>query len=333
MKTALVFPGQGSQIVGMGRDLYQASSAARVIFEEADDTLGFALSELCFEGPEEKLTATENAQPAILTVSIALLVVLAMEARTTGIVSGGSSFVAGHSLGKFSALVSAKALDFASALKLVRRRGELMASADQGTMAAVIGLSDEMLEQVCHEASTDEEPVVIANYNAPGQLVISGATASVEKAVDLARARGAKRVLPLKVNAAFHSPLMREAASGLAEAASTVSIKNAQVPVVSNVTATPLKYAPRIRRELAVQVTAPVRWIASVQHMVASGVDTFVEVGPGRVLTGLIKRIAPEARLIHISSLQDIRAFVQKRREEEAKLTDKQEEEVTPSDE
>jgi [acyl-carrier-protein] S-malonyltransferase len=205
--------------------------------------------------------------------------------------------------------VAAGALDFPTALRLVRRRGELMSAAHEGGMAAIIGLDEEPLDQICRDVSLEEAPVVIANYNSPGQLVISGATTAIERASGLAKERGAKRALPLKVSAAFHSPLMRAAAEGLAAAVAQAAIADARTPVISNVTAEPLLAADAIRRELIAQVTSPVRWIASVRRMAAEGVDTFVEVGPGSVLTGLIKRIAPEARLVNLNDLASAHAF------------------------
>jgi [acyl-carrier-protein] S-malonyltransferase len=307
----------------MGRDLYEASPSVQAIFEQADATLGFALTQLCFEGPDEALTATENAQPALLTVSMALLAVLAErqnDKRAGRQEQAGSiswshtlpvslSFVAGHSLGEYSALVAAGALDFSAALRLVRRRGELMAAAHDGGMAAIIGLDEQPLEQICREVSAQVAPVVIANYNSPGQLVISGAGPALEQVGARAKEQGAKRVLPLKVSAAFHSPLMRGASEGLAAAMTEVAISDALIPVISNVTAEPLAAADAIRRELVEQVTSPVRWIASVRHMAAAGVDTFVEVGPGNVLTGLIKRIAPDAQLVNVKDLASAQAF------------------------
>ncbi|SRR6266498_3551667 len=318
---AFVFPGQGAQHVGMGHDLYDASVAARAVFDQADATLGFPITRLCFEGPEASLTATENAQPALLTTSTALLATLA-EGRgdrrqemkdLSSLVSpllSPVSFVAGHSLGEYSALVAAGALDFATALRLVRRRGELMAAANQGAMAAIIGLGEALLEAICGEASAPGAPVVIANYNSPGQLVISGASEAVERACELAKARGAKRALHLKVSAAFHSPLMRAAAQELAGAIAESAVTDARVPVIANVTAAPVSAADAIRGELVAQVTAPVRWITSVQRMAADGVDMFVEIGPGSVLTGLIKRIAPSARLINVGDVASLQTFL-----------------------
>lgn len=312
MSIAFVFPGQGSQVVGMGHDLYETSPAARAIFDQADATLGFPLTRICFEGPKEALTATENAQPALLTASIALLAAGAPSAQPAEGYTGAvryASFVAGHSLGEYTAMVAAGALDLPTALWLVRKRGELMAAARAGTMAAVIGMPEEALEAICREVSSGDGQVVIANYNSPGQLVISGAAEGVERAAALAKEHGAKHVMALKVSAAFHSPLMREATTGLAAAIDRAPIGDARVPVVANVTAEPLSDAAALRRELVSQVTAPVRWTASVQRMVAEGVDTFVEIGPGSVLTRLIKRITSAVRLVNVCDAQSARAI------------------------
>ncbi len=312
-KSAWVFPGQGSQTVGMGRDVYESSPAARAIFDQADATLGFALSQLCFEGPAATLTQTQNAQPALLTTSIALLE--AARERAGDLPAPG--FVAGHSLGEYSALVAAGALRFADALRLVRRRGELMAAATEGTMAAIIGLELDALREVCAQAS-DSGVVVIANENSPGQLVISGESRAVERAMGLAKERGAKRALPLNVSAAFHSPLMQAAAEGLAAAVAEVqAIVAPRCPVISNVSAEPLIDSPSIRAELVAQVTAPVRWIASVERLAASGVARCVEIGPGTVLTGLIKRIAPGLELINVNSLAAIDAWLERERQDQ----------------
>ncbi len=312
MGSAWIFPGQGSQAVGMARDLYDQFPAVRAIFEEADDVLGFALSRLCFEGPAEILTATENAQPALLTASIAVLAALNWGSKSgTGETRGpvAPSFVAGHSLGEYSALVAARALDFETALQLVRRRGELMAAATDGTMAAIIGLDMERLEAVCVEART-AGPVVIANENAPGQLVISGAAGAVARAGDLAKQAGASRVMPLKVSAAFHSPLMAGAADGLRAAIAQAAMRPAVIPVVTNVTARPIVDAAQIRTELIQQVMAPVRWIASVEYMAGAGVDQFVEIGPGTVLVGLARRIVPGVSRLSVGDAEGVRKFL-----------------------
>ncbi|MCS6883074.1 MAG: ACP S-malonyltransferase [Chloroflexaceae bacterium] len=295
----------------MGRDLYVRYPAAREVFEEADATLNLPLTRLCFEGPEKELTATENVQPALLTVSVALL--RAMESAAGGPLPPPRA-VAGHSLGEYAALVAGGGLGFAEALRLVRRRGELMAEARAGGMAAVLGLDAATLEQICQEteAALADEPesvstVVVANYNAPDQLVISGSTRAVEHAGGLAKQRGARRIVPLKVSAAFHSPLMRHAAEGMARALEGVSIRPLHTPLIANVTAEPLLAPGDVQRELVTQVTAPVRWIASVQRMARDGVTTFLEIGPGKVLSGLIRRIVPDARLLNVGNADEVR--------------------------
>lgn len=283
----LLFPGQGSQFVGMGRDLAGSSDAARRTFEEADEVLGFALSKLCWEGPEEELTATSNAQPAILVHSVA-----AYRAAVDSI--GDAALAAGHSLGEFSAWVAADALSFADGVRTVRRRGELMYEGGQarpGTMAALLGLDDAEAERVCREASGADGECVPANYNSPGQIVISGDVAAVERAMGLAKDAGAKRALRLNVSGAFHSPLMRVAEDGLRAQLDSVEIGAPAFPVVSNVTAEPVTQAADARRLLVEQLTSPVRWTESVRTMVAQGVTSFVEVGPGSVLSGLVRRI------------------------------------------
>jgi [acyl-carrier-protein] S-malonyltransferase len=298
----------------MGRDLYEQFPAARAVFDEADAALGLPITRLCFEGPEQELTATENAQPALLTASTALLCVLE---KAHGAPLAPPRAVAGHSLGEYSALVAAGALGFGEAVRLVRRRGELMAEAREGSMAAVIGLAPERLEEVCREVSESlsshaemASTVVVANYNAPDQLVISGSALAVEHASLLARERGAKRVIPLKVSAAFHSPLMISAAEGMARAIETAAVEAPRVPLIANVTAEPLATADDVRREAVAQVVAPVRWIATVQRMAQDGVTSFLEIGPGKVLTGLIRRIAPQARLINVATADDVRAVL-----------------------
>ncbi len=308
MSNAFVFPGQGSQAVGMARDVAEAFPAAQQVFATADDVLGFALSDLCFTGPEAALTATEQAQPAILTASVALLTALANGVPLPEWVAANATALAGHSLGEYTALVAAGALDFASALHLVRERGQLMAQATEGTMAAIIGMDAATLEAVCAEASA-AGTVVIANYNAPGQLVISGEAAGVAQAGVLAKAQGAKRVLPLNVSAAFHSPLMQQAADGLTPSLQAARIRDAVVPVVGNVTAHSLHTADELRAELLAQITAPVRWIATIEQMRDAGITTLTEVGPGSVLTGLAKRIVPGTTLVTINSAAAVHTF------------------------
>lgn len=298
---AFVFPGQGAQQVGMGRDLYETFPAARAVYDEADATLGFPLSRLCFEGSKEALDATVNAQPALLTTSIAVLRVL------DPLISRPPSFCAGHSLGEYTALVAAGSLAFADAVRLVRRRGELMAACPAGGMAAVLGLDEETLTQVCYEASEAcAAPVVCANLNAPGQVVLAGAQVALETAARWAKERGARRVVPLAVTVAGHSPLMQTAAAELAAALAQIEIRPARVPVVSNVTARPIIEPNEIRQALVQHLTSPLRWVESVEYMCAQGVARFVEIGPGNVLAGLIHRIAPAVHVVSVGNVQAI---------------------------
>ncbi len=278
-------PGQGSQFVGMGWDLAEKYPQVRRLYERADETLGLALSEICWDGPEERLRRTENAQPAILTHSYAVWSVLPAEVRASVVVA------AGHSLGEFSAYLAADSLDFEDALRVVRRRGELMAgSGDErpGGMAAIMGLDPVAVEELC--ASVEEGTVVPSNFNAPGQIVISGDAAAVERAQDLASEAGS-RAIPLNVSGAFHSPLMDVAREGLGEALRNVEIRDPRFPVVANASAEPVTDSNAARDYLVAQLTSPVRWVDGVRAMMEYEPDRWLEVGPGRVLAGLLRRI------------------------------------------
>lgn len=286
MSIAFQFPGQGSQAVGMGASLADAYPEARAVFEEADDALGFELSRLCWEGPEEELKRTENAQPALLAHGVAAARVLV--ARGVEPVAA-----AGHSLGEFSAHVAAGSLEFADAVRLVRVRGEAMAEAGrerQGSMAAVIGMQEADVERLCEEAGAGET-LVPANYNSPGQIVISGATDAVRRAVGMAKERGARIAIELQVSGAFHSPLMAPAVEPLAAALAEVAVRSPRIPVVANVDASPVGGPDEIRRRLIDQVTGAVRWTDCVLALRDLGARRFIEPGPGNVLTGLLRRI------------------------------------------
>ncbi|MDD5093359.1 MAG: ACP S-malonyltransferase [Dehalococcoidia bacterium] len=301
-RIAFVFPGQGSQKVGMGVDLVNQSPAARRIFEEADDALGFSISKLCFDGPEEKLRQTINTQPAVMTASLAFL-----QAAFGNGHHIQPAFVAGHSLGEFTALVAAGVLSFSEGIRLVQERARLMQEAGEnrpGGMAAIIGLDLVTLEEVCQETGTQ-----IANLNCPEQIAISGTHNGLAWAMDLAKARGAKRVIRLEVGGAFHSYLMKPAAKGLAKAVSQFEFHQAAIPIVANTTAEPKSTAKEMREEIVNQVCGCVRWQSSIEYMISSGVDTFIEIGPGQVLTGLIKRINSEVRVININDVASISAI------------------------
>ena len=302
MSLALLFPGQGSQTVGMGLELARAFPTARETFEEADDLLDFALSRLCWEGPESELTLTRNAQPALLVHSLAVL-------RTVGVELPEATMAAGHSLGEFSAHVAAGTLSFADGLRAVRLRGTLMVEAGQrraGMMAAVLGLDDEVVERSCREVSGNGKVVVPANFNARGQVVISGDTSLMETVSASLNEAGARRILPLKVSGAFHSPLMAPAAEGLREGLDQIDFSASDFPVISNVTAEPVSGGSEARELLLAQLTAPVRWRQCIAAMTDAGIDRFLEIGTGSVLSGLNRRNAPEATCLHLGTPADL---------------------------
>jgi len=300
---AFVFPGQGAQFAGMGKDLSENFPVARQIFAEADDALDDHLSRLCFEGPEADLKLTANTQPAILTHSIAALRVLEQE---TGL---SPQVAAGHSLGEYAALVCAGALSFADAVKTVRQRGQFMQEAvpvGEGAMAAILGLDNDVLQTICSSAAQGEV-VAPANFNSTGQIVIAGHSAAVNRACELAKEQGAKRALPLPVSAPFHCALMQPAAERLAKVLAQLAVGDMLCPVVSNVEATPNRESGRVVELLVKQVCAPVRWTESVQTMVDLGVSRFVELGPGKTLSGLIKRLASDAELQNVEDCNSLK--------------------------
>jgi [acyl-carrier-protein] S-malonyltransferase len=309
MTIALVFPGQGSQAVGMGKALADAFISARQVFEELDAALGERLSDTIWNGPAETLTLTENAQPALMAVSIAALHVLEQQAGLD--IARDVAFVAGHSLGEYSALAAARAISLADAARLLRIRGRAMQKAvpvGVGAMAALIGLELEEARAIAAEAS-DAGVCAAANDNGGGQVVLSGAKAAVERAVELAKARGVKRAMMLPVSAPFHCPLMQPAAEVMADALAKVAVRAPLVPVVANVPARPIKEPAEIVQSLVKQITATVRWRESVLFMAQSGVSSFFEIGAGRVLSGLIKRIAENTTATPIGTPEDIAKF------------------------
>ncbi|MBX6369233.1 MAG: ACP S-malonyltransferase [Rhodospirillales bacterium] len=310
MSRAFVFPGQGSQAVGMGRDLAEAFAPAREVFEEVDDALSQRLSRLMFEGPESELTLTENAQPALMAVSLAVVRVLEREGGLD--LSRHAAFVAGHSLGEYSALAAAGAFGIAEAARLLKRRGQAMQRAvpvGVGAMAALLGMDLEPARAVAEEAA-EGEVCAAANDNGPGQVVLSGHKTAVERAVKIAAGKGAKRAIMLPVSAPFHCALMKPAADEMEEALAASPPRAPQVPLIANVTAAPVSDPEAIRRLLVEQVTAPVRWRESVLAMKERGVDTVVELGAGKVLSGLVKRIDRELAASSVGSPAEIEAFL-----------------------
>lgn len=304
--TAFVFPGQGSQVTGMGKDIAERYPTARRVFNEIDSALGFSISRLCFDGPDDQLKLTQNTQPAILAVSSAIHAVLEEQGATR------RDLVAGHSLGEYSAIVSVGGLTPAEAAKIVHLRGRFMQDAvpvGTGGMAALIGPSVDEVRAICEEAAQGEV-VSIANINAPGQIVIAGTKAGIDRAIEIAKKRGVRRALPLPVSAPFHCELMKPAEEKLKPVLDEAPFKDLWMSLISNVDASPIGTAHAVRNALVRQVASPVRWVESVQKMVSMGVKHFVEVGPGSVLTGLIKRIDPSVEVMNVSDVPSLEAYV-----------------------
>ena len=301
---AFIFPGQGSQNPGMGKDLADKFSAARQVFEEADEALGFALSDLCFNGPADQLQLTENTQPAILTTSVAALRAMESEGFQT------PDFVAGHSLGEYSALVAAGALSLADAVRTVRKRGQYMQEAvpvGTGAMAAILGADVETVAAACVEAAQGEV-CSAANINSPNQIVIAGAAVAIDRAVEILKARGAKRAVKLNVSAPFHCAMMMPAQERLALDLRELEFKDLATPVVTNVDGRPINKGADARDALIRQVSQPVRWLESVEFLATHGVQTFIEIGPGKVLSGLVRQINRELRYVNVEDESSLRA-------------------------
>jgi [acyl-carrier-protein] S-malonyltransferase len=302
---AFVFPGQGSQSVGMGRALAEASAAAAAIFETADDALGEPISNLAFEGPADRLNLTENAQPALLATSIAYLSAAHERAHATGMTIPNPRFYAGHSMGQYSAMVASSALTLPDGVRLVRERGRLMQASGagrDGAMAAILGLDDAQLPELVRRAG-EHGVFAVANRNSPGQVVVSGERAAIEAAAEVAKELGAKRALVLPVSVAAHSPLMAEAADGMRRVLADVDFREPTAALLANADARVILDGDGARAELVDHLTAGVDWVRAIEHMTGDGVETFLEVGPGKVLTNLIKRIAPEATAIALDDV------------------------------
>ena len=301
---AFIFPGQGSQNPGMGKDLADKFPAARQVFEEADEALGFALSDLCFNGPADQLQLTENTQPAILTTSVAALRAMESEGFPK------PDFVAGHSLGEYSALVAAGALSLTDAVRTVRKRGQYMQEAvpvGTGAMAAILGADVETVAAACVEAAQGEV-CSAANINSPNQIVIAGAAAAIDRAIEIVKARGAKRAVKLNVSAPFHCAMMMPAQERLALDLNELEFKDLATPVVTNVDARPINKGADARDALIRQVSQPVRWLESVEFLATHGVQTFIEIGPGKVLSGLLRQINRELRCLNVEDESSLRA-------------------------
>ncbi|MDY7031546.1 MAG: ACP S-malonyltransferase [Thermodesulfobacteriota bacterium] len=302
-KSAFVFPGQGSQYIGMGKEFYDNFSAAKETFEEANDSLGLDIGKICFEDPHNEIGLTINTQPAVLTTSIATLRVLNQETDIKPFL------LAGHSLGEYCALVAAGSLNFSDAVQIVRQRGRFMQEAvpvGSGTMAAIIGMDEEDVEKICTEITEDGHLVCPANYNSPEQTVVSGQTTGIEKAVDLAKERGAKRAIILDVSAPFHSSMMKPAMERLAEELEKISFNSITTPVISNVEADVNTSTEKVRELLIRQVCSPVKWVQSIRRMVEEGIETAIEVGPGRVLSGLMRKTAGHVKTLNVENMKSL---------------------------